>query len=171
MQKLYSFSCYYSSRWQLCIKWGFKWSDLMLIYLHNPAISRVSLVHLRLYTLQCIKETDHLLFFTCSWNNHLDLQVGNGCCYPLKPNHSIIRLSSWRGPWGQGHERHQSQSSRYWWDHNTCFLGLTQPNSEKDNHRGEGYEAPTACAKVTTLGCLAGKEGIWRSGQSSTGSI
>lgn len=78
-ETVYSFSCYYRFRWQLFIKRGFQWSDLMLIYLHYPAISWVSIAHLTLYTLQGIKETYHLLFFKCSWNDNLYLWVGKGC--------------------------------------------------------------------------------------------
>ena len=67
---VYPFSCDYRFCWQLFIKWGFQWRDLTLIYLHYPAISWVSVVHLTLYTSQGIKEMHHLLFFKCSWNDN-----------------------------------------------------------------------------------------------------
>lgn len=77
-ETVYPFACHHRFCWQLFIKKGFQWSDLMLIYLHYPAISWVWIVHLVHCTLQSIKEVCHLLFFKCSWNDNLYLWVGKG---------------------------------------------------------------------------------------------
>lgn len=72
----------------------------MLIYLHYPAISWVSIGHLTLYTLQAIKETHHLLFFKCSWNDNLYLWVGKGCSVPYW-DQTTESLDFWAG-WARG---------------------------------------------------------------------
>lgn len=93
MQKLcILFHCHYRFCWQLFIKWGFQWSDLTLIYLHYPAISWVSIVHLTLYTLQGIKEMYHLLFFKCSWNDNLYLWARKAAPLPtnIKTTESFV---------------------------------------------------------------------------------
>lgn len=143
-----SFSWDYRFCWQLLIKWAFQWSALTLIYLHYPAISWVSAVHLTLYTLQGIKEMYHLLFFKCSWNDNLYLWIKAA---PLPTTTQTTESFAFRAR-GVLRVKLMRSTSPDLLDPSEIImhflLGVTQPHSEKEHRGGEGSWGHTTCAEV-----------------------